>query len=313
MPQPCTTAWVESPLQLLGAVEHAALTADDGRRRIAVLPRAGEAQLERTAEIVHERGLPAGIAIGIERRLLPWVRFAPSAEWLVGDPFSGQVQARLARAVPRRLTLVDDGAITRRLAALLADGHPLLRPSRRKGDRVPALRRTLAATTTRTLRELAGEGRLDVTTYLAPDDPAVLALTALGALVRHHDFAWTRANGFAAADVPPGRRIVLGTAAVADGAVPADEHLAMVVALARSGPLAYLPHRRESEWLLRVLERERHVSVVPARVPVEFALGGATRPLEIVSRPSSALETLERVLAGTGSRILLADPQAVGS
>lgn len=312
MPHPTATAWVESPLQMLGAIEHAALGADDGVP-LAVLPRAGDAQLERTAAIVHELGLPFGAAVGIERRLLPSRRLPADGRWLIGDPFSGQVQARLARAVPRHLVLVDDGAITRRFARLLVAGEALLRAPASGDARVPALRRTLAATTTRTLLALAEQGRLDVTTYLAPDDPAVLALLGIGVRVRHHDFAWTRAHGFAAAAVAEGRRIVLGTAAVADGLVPAEEQRAMVVGLARTGPVSYLPHRREPAWFLRAIGRERHVAVVEPRVPVELALGGATRPLEIISRPSSAVETLTRVLAGSGSRILLAGPQTVAS
>src|SRR6478672_10011740 len=81
--------------------------------------------------------MPASTAIGIERRLLPWARFAVGDQWLVGDAFSGLVQARLARAVPERLVLVDDGAITRRLARLLVAGEPLLRPPRHVGERTP--------------------------------------------------------------------------------------------------------------------------------------------------------------------------------
>lgn len=311
MPLSCTTAWVESPLQLLGALEHAALTEGERDLPLAIIPRAGDAQLERTAAAVHERGMPVATVIGIERRLLPWARFTAGGQWLVGDVFSGLVQARLARAVPERLVLVDDGAITRRLARLLVAGEPMLRPPRHVGERTPGLRRTLAATTTRTLRALAAEGRLDVTTYLHADDPAVHGLAALGATVRHHRFAWTRAHGFAAQHVPEDRRIVLGTAAVADGQVAPEEHRALVLGIARAGRIAYLPHRREPEWFLRALDRERGIEVVPAPVPVELALAGTARPLDVVSRPSSALETLQLVLEGSGSRILLADPLAV--
>ncbi|KRF33682.1 hypothetical protein ASG83_07230 [Yonghaparkia sp. Soil809] len=311
MPVTCTTAWVESPLQLLGALEHAALTVDERDQPLAIVPRAGDTQLERTAAHVHDRGLPQAAAIGIERRLMPWHRFAAGAEWLVGDAFSGLVQARLARAVPDRLVLVDDGAITRRLARLLGAGEPLLRPARAAADGPNGLRRALASSTMRTLRALAAEGRLDVTTYLPPADPAVASLLELGARVRHHRFAWTREHGLAARDVPEGRRIVLGTAAVADGLIEADEQSGLVRRLAREQRLAYLPHRREPEWFLRALARERHVEVVPAAVPVELALAGALRPLDVVSRPSSAIETLSVVLEGTGSSVRLADPAPV--
>lgn len=310
MPVPCTTAWVESPLQLLGALEHAALTAAERDQPLAIVPRAGDSQLERTADAVHRRRMPPATAIGIERRLLPWARFRAGGDWLVGDPFSGLVQARLARAVPERLVIVDDGAITRRLARLLSAGEPLLRPARRAGEPVPGLRRTLGATTTRTLLALAAEGRLEVTTYLDPADPASGLLGGLGAVVRHHRFAWTRDQGLEARAVPLDHRIVLGTAGVADGRVDPDDQRRFVAELARPGRVAYLPHRREPSWFLSALARERHVVVVPAEVPIELALGGASRALDIVSRPSSALETLPLVLDGTRSRILLADPLA---
>lgn len=313
MPVPCTVAWVESPLQLLGALEHASRTVDERERPLAILPRAGDAQLERTASHLHDRGLPEAVAIGIDRRLMPWHRFVAGGEWLVGDAFSGLVQARLARAVPERLVLVDDGAITRRLAHLLVAGEPLLRLARTATDGPGGLRRALAAATTRTLRELAGEGRLVVSTYLAPADPAVVTLLALGAHVRHHRFDVTREHGLGARDVPDGRRIVLGTAAVADGLIRADDQRALVARLAREHRVAYLPHRREPEWFLRALARERHVDIVPAVLPVELALGGAPRPLDIVSRESSALETLGIVLEGTGSRIRLAQSEGAAA
>ena len=121
--------------------------------------------------------------------------------------------------------------------------------------------------------------------------------------MRHHDFAWTRAAGSGAHGIPPGNRIVLGTAAVADGRRSVEDHLLWLRAIARLGPLSYLPHRREPARVLRALAGERYVHVRPAALPVELALGGTTRALDIVSSPSSATETLERVLAGTGSSI----------
>ncbi|GAA1692138.1 hypothetical protein GCM10009792_10070 [Microcella alkalica] len=308
MPVPCTTAWVESPLQLLGALEHAALTADERDQPLAIIPRAGDPQLGRTADVAHAREMPRATAIGIERRLLPWPRFRAGGDWLVGDPFSGLVQARLARAVPERLVIVDDGAITRRLARLLDAGEPLLRPAGREGESLSGLRTTLGATTTRTLLALAAEGRLEVTTYLDPADPASGLLGGLGAVVRHHRFAWTRDQGLEARAVPPDHLIVLGTAGVADGRVDPAEQRRFVAELARAGRVAYLPHRREPGWFLRAVARERNVVVIPAHVPIELSLGGASRALDIVSRPSSALETLRLVLDGTRSRILLADP-----
>ncbi len=305
MRHPMTTAWAESPLQLLGVLEHAAMaeTAAEHPDGIAVIPRSGDAQLARTVDAAELAGAPALARLGIDRPLLPVGRFRAEGRWIIGDPFSGQVQARLARVEPSALTLVDDGAITRHLAALLATGSPLLRP----GAPAPALRRSLGATTTRTLLRLAAEGRLHVTTYLPPHEQAVERLRGVGAIVHHHDFAWTRGAGQAAQGIPTAHRIVLGTAAVADGRRSVEEHLGWLRGIARTGPVSYLPHRREPVRVLRALELERHVHVRPATLPIELALGGTTRPLDIISSPSSAIETLERVLAGTGSCIRL-DP-----
>lgn len=305
MRHPLTTAWAESPLQLLGVLEHAALrgAAAEHPDGIAVIPRSGDVQLARTVDAAEAAGVPELARLGIDRPLLPVGRFRADGRWIIGDPFSGQVQARLARVEPSTLVLVDDGAITRHLAALLASGSPLLRP----GAPAPALRRSLGATTTRTLLRLAAEGRLTVTTYLPPEEQAVQRLRGIGAIVQHHDFAWTRSAGQAAQGIPTAHRIVLGTAAVADGRRSVAEHLGWLREIARHGPLSYLPHRREPARVLRALAVERNVHLRPANLPVELALGGASRPLDIVSSPSSAIETLERVLAGSGSRIRL-DP-----
>lgn len=316
-------AWVESPLQLLGALEHAALeraalerpalgTTAPASTSLIVHPRAGDAQLESTAAILHrtlnEADTPCAVEIAIERRVLPAARFVEGGDWLLGDPFSGHVQARLARAVPRSLTLVDDGAITRHLAKLLVTASPLVRPGAATGrSPLTRLRRSLAERASRVVRTLAHDGRLDVTTYLAHDDPAVAQLISVGARVRSHRFDVTRTLGHAAAAVPPGAVVVLGTAAVADGSATAAAHLDWVAGIARSHPVAYAPHRREPSWMLRTLSRIPRVTVLAVPVPIELALAAAERPLEIVSRPSTAIETLELVLRGTGSMIRL-DP-----
>lgn len=322
-------AWVESPLQLLGVLEHAGLEgagidavarqpAGFASSPIVVHPRAGDAQLESTAATLHrllERGEAnesrralVAVDIALERRVMPAARFVDGGDWMLGDPFSGQVQARLARAVPRSLTLVDDGAITRHLAELLASGRPLLRPGAGLGHSpLVRFRRSLADRASRVLRDLAHDHRLEVTTYLTPDDPAVEQLRSIGARVRSHRFDVTRTMGHAAAAVPAGAVVVLGTAAVVDGAATAASHLDWVAEIARTRLVAYAPHRREPEWMLRTLRRIPRVHVLDVPVPIELALAATQRPLDIVSRPSTAIETLELVLRGTGSTVQL-DP-----
>jgi hypothetical protein len=294
-----TIAWVESPLQLLGALEYAELNQGV---RLTVIPRGGDAQLEYTAAHVAAVGLLhgfSGVTVALDRRLMPARVFAPDTHWLVGDPFSGQVQLRLDRAEPTTLALVDDGGITRHFARTLHAGEPLVRP--RPPRAFAAFRRDLAARTTRRLRQFAADGRLTMTTYLAQDDPAVTLVRDLGVSVVTHRFDVTRRIGLRADAVPIGARIVLGTAAVADGLTDPSAALALLQSIARDGAVAYLPHRREPGWFLAAVERLPQVTVVPARVPIELALAGTQRSLDVMAPVSSTAETLPVVLRDTGS------------
>ena len=303
-----TTAWVESPLQLLGALEHAALeqATFGGTVALTIIPRSGDAQLEHTATQLAERAARDGevrARIMLDRRVMSWGVFATGTPWLVGDAYSGHVQVRLDRAEPSALTLVDDGAITRLLAEQLSAGTPLLRP--RPPRLLPRMRRELAARTTRRLLALAAEGRLAVTTFLPQSDPAVVRLLGLGAMVTTHRFEVTRRWGERAMAVPTDARIVLGTARVADGLDDPSVALERIARLARSAAVAYLPHRREPAWFLRAAGRLRDVVVVAPRQPIELALAGTARPLDVITAASTASETLPIVLRNTGSTIRL--------
>lgn len=299
------SAWVESPLQLLGALEHAALSRGAGNdAAITIVPRGGDAQLEHTASHLADRALalPAVRArIALDVRMIPAARFAADTAWVIGDAFSGQVQARLDRAEPSTITIVDDGAITRLLARQLVHDAPLVRP--RAPRLLGALRRELASRTTRRLRALANDGRLSVTTYLPDDDEAVAQLRQIGATVITHHFDVTRLLGERAVGVPRGARIVLGTAHVADGLTDAGAELQRIATLARSSAVAYLPHRREPAWFVTAVGRLPETTVVTASLPIELALAGSERALEIITAASTAAETLPIVLRGTGSTV----------
>jgi hypothetical protein len=69
-----------------------------------------------------------------------------------------------------------------------------------------------------------------------------------------------------------------------------------VARIAASGPLVYLPHRRESTAHLATIRRLPGVTVIEPGLPVELFLAG-TEGLEILSGGSSADLTLDRVLA----------------
>ena len=72
---------------------------------------------------------------------------------------------------------------------------------------------------------------------------------------------------------------------------------------AAAAPVTYLPHRREPAEALERVARIPGVRVQRLDMPVELALAGIGRPLEIRSLLSSTLTTLPIVLAGTGSTV----------
>src|SRR5689334_6390878 len=115
-------AWVESPFQLLGALEAHASGRLGGR--LVVLPRKGVEPLVTAVAEVTRLGLPDGVTIQ-----LPTGAPRRGGEHLaVGDAFSGAVHRLLVQAPPRNLVLLDDGRATRRVMdALLQDDVPLVR------------------------------------------------------------------------------------------------------------------------------------------------------------------------------------------
>jgi hypothetical protein len=116
-----------------------------------------------------------------------------------------------------------------------------------------------------------------------------------------HTLCWVRRTSRPTA--LPGNRVLLGSARVVDGLMPAHEYLAWVASQARSGDLTYLPHRRETDATIAVIAGFPGVHLLDTGLPVELVLAGYTEPLEVISQPSSALTTLRHVLAGTGSTI----------
>jgi hypothetical protein len=288
-------AWVESPLQLLCAAEFAA--AHELRIRVAF--RLSGPQMEATAAELLERGAPFAQAepyYGI-----PWSLLAEHRDWIVGDAFSGQFRSAISVLSPRTVTLVDDGAMSVHLADALAGRVDYARP----GQHESGLKTFLGARARSRMLRLAHRGRLGMISGYA-DHPSVAGLAALGAEVRADDFSWLR--GHARPIALPGRRVVLGSAAVADDALAADRYLAWLRGVLADGldddrPVAYLPHRREPEEVLARVAALPGLRLVRTGLPVELALAGTTEPLEIVSLRSTAAITLRQVLEGSGSQV----------
>jgi hypothetical protein len=240
------------------------------------------------------------------RRLMPIDLLFSRKEWVIGDIFSGRMRLMLALARPRRIALVDDGTITLHLCRLLARGLPLARPDARESRRM----RALGVVAGRVLVRMARAGRITLFSYQSLDHPVMLAVQAVGIQVVQNDFVWLR-NGVGRADNDPdleplfdGRaRLLLGSANVADGLSSVAEYMEWVTSETELGAVLYAPHRRESPILVERIAAMAGVEVLHTLLPIELRLAGATRAVEIASRPSSAVDTLGRILDGTGSTI----------
>ena len=268
-----SSAWVESPLQLLCAVEYAFATHTDVR----IVPRAGGLQLLATAEHLRGLDLPSGVTIEAPRALPA----LGSGHWIIGDAFSGMARSAISLRMPHRLTIVDDGAATLDLPAVLAGRARLSRSSD-----TPALH-AIAELATARARELDAAGSLELFSYYALDHPARIP----------NRFRWLRSRAAAAA-VP--KRIILGSASVADGLIPEGEYLDWLGGL--ETPASYFPHRRETASQLLRVAAIPGLAVEERGLPIELVLAGA-REVTVTSLPSSAVETLRIILLGTGSSV----------
>ncbi|WP_166879475.1 hypothetical protein [Salinibacterium sp. ZJ450] len=285
-------AWVESPLQLLNAVEFAAASGEP----VHVVPRDSGPQMHSTAEELRRRGLPAGVAIGDPVAGIPWDLLRRHRTWVLGDALSGQARLALARLWPAGVVLLDDGTMTLHLATAVAGSLPLQRPSKPEALRMRVLGRVAKSALRR--------ARPTLFSYYGSSRPELRAFRRSGE-VRTNLFDWSRSTA-PGVRVPTGR-ILLGTARVVDGLMSADDHSRWVADQAQDGPVIYLPHRRERPEDLRRVSAIGGVAVQLTGIPVELALAGTSEPLDVVSLPSSAVDTLQRVLEGTGSTVRLVD------
>lgn len=275
--------WVESPLQLVAAAELAAVR----RTRLRVAFRLGP-QMSATAAELLARG--AGFASCAPYLGIPWSELARASEWIVGDGLSGQFRFAATVLRPRAVTLLDDGSMSLRLAAGLAGLERFERPGQVAGG----VRGLLGGLARDHLLRLAGTGRLAFFSVFGPEHPEMAAAAALGVRLEPDDFAWTRRT--ARPPSLPSRRVLLGTARVADGTLTRSEHLAAAAAFAAAGAAVYLPHRRESLADVDAVRRVAGIMVLEPGLPVELFLAGA-EGLELGSSGSSADTTLARVLA----------------
>ncbi|WP_156759679.1 hypothetical protein [Microbacterium karelineae] len=290
-------AWVESPLQMIGAAEwaHAHGQRVDLAGRLAV-------QVEETASELTTRGALFGAQAGYYG--IPWGMLRRHDHWLVGDGFSGQFRLAVALLRPRRITFLDDGMN----AVAFADALTGAREYSRPGVAERGLTRRVAPLALDAVRLRAAAGAVDVFTAFPLGDERTRRLSDLGVREEMHAFEWLRATRPApgTASALPHDRVILGSARVVDGHMSQSEYLGWVREEARRGAACYLPHRREGDEILREIERIDGVRIVRTGLPIEIVLAGSARPLEIATQRSSAAVTLRRVLAGTASVLRVA-------
>jgi hypothetical protein len=277
-------AWVESPFQLLGAVEaHASGLLG---RRLRVLPRRGVVPLAATVVEVHRLGLPPGVTV-LSPSTAPRHRSGPLA---VGDAFSGEVHKLLLLSSPASATLLDDGRSTRRVMdALVRLDVPLIRP-----HVVPTPARGLLARLALTrLKRLAGQGRLRVVTALQLPSAVTAAAERSGIAIARHDFSWLR--GLPGGGIPGHDTVVLGSSLVANDLIAAQPYLDWVRAIAQEGPITYRAHRREDARTLEPLARTPGIVVETGQVPVEVSLRGMSDRQRVITLPTTAVSTLRLI------------------
>lgn len=277
-------AWVESPLQLVGAAEWAAAH----RRRIAVAARLTPQMPETVDELIAR-----GASFGEREPYLgvPWRMLSRHRHWLVGDGFSGQFRVAVSILRPERITFLDDGANAIAFAEALTGRGPFCRP----GITERGLSTRIAPFALDRIAGRARDGRVDLFTAFSFGESRLAELADRGYAVSTHAFAWTRSTARAYMTTTAGR-ILLGSARPVDGRMPVAEYLEWVRTEAARAPVTYLPHRRESDAHLLAVAAIPGVRVDRQSLPVEMVLSGAIERLEIVTLPSSTTTTLPLVL-----------------
>ncbi|MFB8147323.1 hypothetical protein ACFC1W_11335 [Microbacterium sp. NPDC056003] len=283
-------AWVESPLQLVGAAEWAAAH----RTTVTVAGRL-TAQMSATADELLARRARFG---HLEPYLgIPFSLLTRHGHWLVGDGFSGQFRAAAALLRPDRLTFLDDGANALAYADTLLDRRPYARPE--------VVERGLTTWFAPLAHEMvlrrAAARRVEFFTAFDLGDDRVDALSDRGFAIRRHAFDWTRASAPAVASLAD--RVLLGSARPVDGRLSLEDYLQWVRDAAGLGPAVYLPHRRETPEQLAAVAGVAGLTIRETGLPVELVLAGAAGPLDIRTIVSTTTTTLPLVLAGTGSTV----------
>lgn len=288
-----TLALVESPAQLLNAVEWAYTTQTPRlRAKVNIAQVAPTNERTRTQmKAVAAEATDAGFQVGwIEARaslrhrlraLRDFATLVAQADRLViGDPYSGMIHTLLNVARDPGIVVVDDGTATMRYAEQWASDAPLVRWHER--------RRSAAAMATGTrAQRLLGHHSPRVSLFTAmPIEAPILAL--------RNTYDWTR-DRYGRPELLDGADL-MGSSLVETGVVREDAYLAGVARLvAQRGVRRYLPHRHETREKLAKIEALGLETVRPD-LPMEMWARRGPIGRTILSFPSTVLHTLPIVL-----------------
>ncbi|GAB3704766.1 hypothetical protein [Mariniluteicoccus flavus] len=288
-----TLALVDSPAQLLNAVEWAYATGEHARIvQVGPPDPTNRLQMHRVGELARASGFSVGWCearlsrVGQVRALGSLAPLVASADRVVlGDPYAG-IAHLLLHLAPRdvEVVVVDDGTATLHYARQWASSAPL---QRWHLDTQPRLARVVSGRA----RKLLGDRSSRVSLFTAM--PVDVDMPQ-----RRNAYAWARSLWG-----PPGlleSTDLLGSSLVETGVVGGSAYLAGVRRLvADRGVARYLPHRRESRAKLAAIAA-LGVEIVRPDLPMELWARRGPIGRTLMSFPSTVLHTLPLVLGDAG-------------
>lgn len=304
-------ALVESPAQLLNVIELAQLEDDLIGVKIAILaPVAGltRTQLRSMIPLAREAGHTVswheprlgGLAVARSLRALAG-ELTGVRRLVVGDPYSGVIQAIISVTKLSEVTIVDDGTATLEFARQWVAGEHLSRwhrvatPSQRR--HITALARDQVSGTVRRRLSPQSGCRLRLFTCMPVDLPEVRII--------RNDFSWVRAR-YPLPEFKTSADLI-GTSLVESGVIKADCYVDGVETLiTRYAADRYFAHRKEADWKLDLIERTG-VEVVRSTLPLEIVARRGPTGRTIVSFPSTVVHTLPLVLAESDARVVVCE------
>lgn len=290
-------AWVESPLQLLSAIEaHGAGLLGTSTR---IHPRGGSTGMDATLRTLISSA-PPGVEFARHSLAVPSPAVSGIDRWVTGDAYSGKIQqALLGRIAVREVVVIDDGLATLSLLRTLCAEEPTALVRQRAATN-PA-RTALGLAAWYRMRALARTGRLLLFTALPLEAELEARFRELGGHLERHRFEWLGTQPVA--EHFHQRTLVVGSALAADGLIDPAPYLDWVNGLCSDGPLAYFPHRREQPGFLAELARNPLIEVHGHTIPVEMRLRGLRTGQTVRALPSTVLPSLRLLLRPNGVRV----------